>query len=357
MRDKMQLEFLLIRTELRTLFATPPLLIATGAISDHSWESMISQPQWDESDTPLLMKQQAIENVISDQLQLLEEYRSTLSEIRELLEIEDQKDAHRFQIAVLASLANLTRVVTEGFREPDNKSELVDTIQKTVEECFSRFERNALRDEVSEQPFIKENDRNIRGGEGMPAHAEDREDAPQEEEKDRQNTWIWSKKWKRKMRRKSGGSHKTQLEEQRSSANWISRGKHSRILRISSRSWTGYQDASQDDERTLRCAFCERVGDQYSDSCTVFRNVEERKRLLQSRRRCVACLDVVFTSHICRKRNAPCYHCKARGHNSAICDLPEKSEEIRRQLHNALNGRKDTEEKILALQKELRDLH
>ncbi|RCN42796.1 hypothetical protein ANCCAN_11229 [Ancylostoma caninum] len=113
----------------------------------------------------------------------------------------------------------------------------------------------------------------------------------------------------------------------------------------------------RDDERTLRCAFCERVGDHYSDSCTVFRNVEERKRLLQSRRRCVACLDVVFTSHICRKRNAPCYHCKARGHNSAICDLPEKSEEIRRQLHNALNGRKDTEEKILALQRELRDLH
>ncbi|EYC40020.1 hypothetical protein Y032_0632g874 [Ancylostoma ceylanicum] len=184
MRDKTQLEFLLIRTELRTLFVTPPLLIATGAISEHSWESMISQPQWDESDTPLLMKPLAIENVISDQLQVLEEYRSTLSEIRESIEAEDQKDAHRFQIAVLASLANLNRMVTEGFRGSDSKMESVDTIQRTVKKCFSRFERKALRDENSEQPSIKEHDRINRGGEGIPVHAEDREDTPHEEKKD-----------------------------------------------------------------------------------------------------------------------------------------------------------------------------
>ncbi|EYC24865.1 hypothetical protein Y032_0013g2144 [Ancylostoma ceylanicum] len=40
----------------------------------------------------------------------------------------------------------------------------------------------------------------------------------------------------------------------------------------------------RDNERTLRCAFWERVEDHYSDSCMVFRNVEERKRVLQSRK-------------------------------------------------------------------------
>uniref|UniRef100_A0A183F5L8 Integrase_H2C2 domain-containing protein n=1 Tax=Heligmosomoides polygyrus TaxID=6339 RepID=A0A183F5L8_HELPZ len=66
--DKLRLEFLFVRCQLRTLFAAPELLFATGKISENVWDAWMSNPQFNDDGKPLLMKPNVIETAIADQL-------------------------------------------------------------------------------------------------------------------------------------------------------------------------------------------------------------------------------------------------------------------------------------------------
>ncbi|XGW01461.1 hypothetical protein V3C99_013976, partial [Haemonchus contortus] len=82
-------------------------------------------------------------------------------------------------------------------------------------------------------------------------------------------------------------------------------------------------------ERVMACVFCQEKGRHYSDSCNELRIGLERKRYLTSNGRCHNCLEVQCErSRLCSKFGIPCFHCKRRGHHSAVCELPDISLKI-----------------------------
>ncbi|KAL6742206.1 hypothetical protein Aduo_015378 [Ancylostoma duodenale] len=95
--DKIRVEFLFVRTQLRTLFALPPLMIALKKMKPHVWDTLIETPQVDEHDKPIITEQKTIEKVTADQLQVLEGYRSILATIRSSLNEEKKEDESRFE--------------------------------------------------------------------------------------------------------------------------------------------------------------------------------------------------------------------------------------------------------------------
>ncbi|KIH56241.1 hypothetical protein ANCDUO_13578 [Ancylostoma duodenale] len=55
--DKIRVEFLFVRTQLRTLFALPPLMIALKKMKPLVWDTLIETPQLDEHDKPTITEQ------------------------------------------------------------------------------------------------------------------------------------------------------------------------------------------------------------------------------------------------------------------------------------------------------------
>ncbi|WKX89812.1 hypothetical protein Q1695_009008 [Nippostrongylus brasiliensis] len=80
---KLQLEFHFIRSQLRTFLALPPLLLATGTMSQHTWRAMMEQPHFDDEGEPLVMNRQLMERIIDDQIELLKVHRENLVQMRE----------------------------------------------------------------------------------------------------------------------------------------------------------------------------------------------------------------------------------------------------------------------------------
>ncbi|KAK6032926.1 hypothetical protein OSTOST_00887 [Ostertagia ostertagi] len=81
----------------------------------------------------------------------------------------------------------------------------------------------------------------------------------------------------------------------------------------------------REEEKFMRCAFCEATGMHYSDSCVVIRLARERRQVLMEKRRCQLCLEKHCSGdrYSCPKYYASCHHCRFPGHHSAVCELPD----------------------------------
>ncbi|VDL87420.1 unnamed protein product, partial [Nippostrongylus brasiliensis] len=78
------------------------------------------------------------------------------------------------------------------------------------------------------------------------------------------------------------------------------------------------------EEKFMRCAFCNGKGVHYSDCCPHFITVKERA----SRVRCRLCLDTLHTTENCNRRRKKCFYCQQEDHHTALCDLPEKIQDL-----------------------------
>ncbi|EYC22492.1 hypothetical protein Y032_0017g3384 [Ancylostoma ceylanicum] len=111
----------------------------------------------------------------------------------------------------------------------------------------------------------------------------------------------------------------------------------------------------RDGERFLRCAFCPAMGIHYSDSCPTVMDTTVRKQMVQEKRKCELCLETFCAGdRECKKWATPCYHCRRYGHHSALCDLPERSQQINERLANARRSYQWYEERIKTLEDQLR---
>ncbi|VDO66274.1 unnamed protein product [Haemonchus placei] len=114
----------------------------------------------------------------------------------------------------------------------------------------------------------------------------------------------------------------------------------------------------REDERGMKCVSCGRVGEQYSDFCTVYRTITLRNQIVVGEHRCACCLRVRYEPHACKKEKTKCYLCDETGQHSVLCSWPEKAEENKRRYDDAirrrkaLKKRKDEIERIL---KQLQD--
>ncbi|EYC20681.1 hypothetical protein Y032_0021g364 [Ancylostoma ceylanicum] len=103
----------------------------------------------------------------------------------------------------------------------------------------------------------------------------------------------------------------------------------------------------RDGERFMCCAFCPAVGIHYSDVCPTVMDTTVRKQMMQEKRKCELCIETFRAGDRgCKKSATPCYHCRRYGHHSALCDLPERSQQINERLANARRSYQWYEERI-----------
>uniref|UniRef100_A0A7I4XWC3 CCHC-type domain-containing protein n=1 Tax=Haemonchus contortus TaxID=6289 RepID=A0A7I4XWC3_HAECO len=101
------------------------------------------------------------------------------------------------------------------------------------------------------------------------------------------------------------------------------------------------------EESKMRCSFCGACGRHYSDSCPRIRDSVRRKLLLKKQRRCKICLEIgCIADPTCTKYWNRCFHCGRMGHHSAICDWPDKAQEIEDEIRESLRELSAAKKKV-----------
>ncbi|WKY03769.1 hypothetical protein Q1695_005042 [Nippostrongylus brasiliensis] len=364
--EKTRLEFLLVRAQLRTLMATPALLFCMNSISEEVWEAWMETPQKNDDGKPLLQNYGAIENAITDQLQLLEEYRSNLQTLRAELEGEQQKNTFSFQDEVLEGIKKLQSSMEKTAPEFDftslrrilEEQEQKNSIprqefMKAVEEiqhCIREALQNAAdihqpKPKQEEMPGLVDDDI-INDNIEFMEELDDLEmvDESADEPAQQRNNDLRQQLQDQLQQARQGRNDLVQIiadlrNQKTCQPRRFERGFINKAI-----------------ERTMRCAFCSAIGSHYSDSCTEVKSTQERRRLIEGQRKCTMCLEYCIGGERCAKYRTKCFHCREYYHHSALCELPEHSEEIIRQLVEAQDRKEAYEEQITELERNLRAL-
>ncbi|XGW25703.1 hypothetical protein V3C99_006816 [Haemonchus contortus] len=108
------------------------------------------------------------------------------------------------------------------------------------------------------------------------------------------------------------------------------------------------------EESKMRCSFCGACGRHYSDSCPRIRDSVRRKLLLKKQGRCKICLEIgCIADPTCTKYWNRCFHCGRMGHHSAICDWPDKAQEIEDEIRETLRELSAAKKKVSTICKRL----
>ncbi|VDO75684.1 unnamed protein product [Haemonchus placei] len=362
--EKLRIEILFIRSQLRTLFTGPALLCAAKIITMDIWRTWMDRPHRNEEGNPLLVQPEEIETVASDQLQQLDRNRQVLVEIRTSMMETDQQDTREFQNQMRIAMARLQSSLDAA---------LVNLERREAPPANSR-EDNAMEDleEAERAPgqADRTSPRNSPVPEGMAMHDQERgaiqkcgisrrtrgrgrgsceeeEEVPQEVEQERirQQNAIARQEIEGDIR---------QLQQART--NFLQIIDELRRLPTCPPRRLGYGAVRSDTERFMRCAFCRASGKHYSDSCDEFPSVYVRRRMIEDRGKCVECLELCRRDKSCKKYYERCYHCGKYDHHSALCELPDKSDEIAEQLAHARRGLAQTTDRINQLERDLQRL-
>ncbi|VDP10664.1 unnamed protein product [Heligmosomoides polygyrus] len=272
--DKSRLEFMLVRSQLRTLVATVPLMFAMGAVSEEVWNTWMDRHQKNDDGKFLLTDFTTIESAINDQLQLLDDYRSNLESLRTDLQEEEQKDTASFQEEIIKAIEQLQLSVDSALKNiahPQPAHPQVEVVQ--AQEEVQVIEENA--------EFMEE----IDDLEAEEDPVQEPEEVPQD---DRNNDVRHQMEQELQQARQALGNFVqiiAELREQKTcQPRRFERGTIHREM-----------------DRMMRCAFCEAIGNHYSDSCVEVRSPQERRRVIERQRKCSMCLEYCTGGRNCTK--------------------------------------------------------
>uniref|UniRef100_A0A7I4XWH3 DHC_N1 domain-containing protein n=1 Tax=Haemonchus contortus TaxID=6289 RepID=A0A7I4XWH3_HAECO len=109
--ENCELRFLLLRQTLGTLYASPPILIATKKVSQAAWDSMLTAPQiyYDAEgrDHKLPLEEDTMEVIIDDQLKDVNKLYMTIRSMRATALNEERAIRETFQETLTKSISVL----------------------------------------------------------------------------------------------------------------------------------------------------------------------------------------------------------------------------------------------------------
>lgn len=359
--DKLRFEFLFVRHQLRTWFAAPELLFATEALSPEIWSTWMAAPQLNDEGKPLLMDPHLLDTAIADQLMLLDDHRSTLNDLRCSILAESNQESSTFQEQVKTALVNMQSSLDAALQalaqrpqppadkpvhnlppEPDDNAPAHEDIpvqQQEGEVIHDNLEfMEQIDEDLDPQPEDEEPEHQVNDNAEPMEHVDGVEAEPQPNAPIRQQI----EQELQQLRQAQNDFH-LMIEELRNEPVCAPRR-------------FGRGAIHQEDERFMRCAFCSAVGIHYSDKCTDVRLARERRSIIEDRKRCLECLEYCRGGKQCPKYYARCYYCGSYEHHSALCELPERSEEISEQLSRARASLADVENRIQRLEEDLQQL-
>ncbi|EYB81942.1 hypothetical protein Y032_0371g141 [Ancylostoma ceylanicum] len=309
--ENCEIRFLYLRHSLRTLFATAPLLIATGKTSEAAWETMLEQPQMyydaEGRGHELPMQQETIEKIIADQLMSINDLHTTLRNIRSTILCEERAHQESNLEKVAASINTVHNAIEELKRKVDSQPMNNSCCEAEVDDPARRGD-----DQMDTSQAVEE----------IPAH-------------DRDTLNFLRRTLEAKI-------HVLEIRI----------GVLEKELPCRPRAFVNGLDRSS--EKRMRCVFCGARGSHYSDSCGKVRDGKRRKLLLRKEKRCITCLELeCMENESCPKFWTRCFHCGQMGHHSAVCDQPDVAKRIEEQIEEATAELRHTKEKVDAIRRKL----
>ncbi|WKY03821.1 hypothetical protein Q1695_005071 [Nippostrongylus brasiliensis] len=335
-----RLQLLFNRSQLRTLFSVPPILIALGQISKQGWHNLLDQPQMFQGKM-LVVDQEIIESITTDQLVAIGSMQLQLQEQRLQLEKEKNEEFCLFEEHVKNTLTHLHKLSTESKDAIATVLQAIDKLATTQDREKEIIENNAECLEGIDSMDEGQNTEN--NTEDEPATDQSERSSPRKDSNhppDRREQ-LESEIRKTKQSLANLEEIMRELEEERTCP-----PRNFNAGRISR-----YQ------EKFMRCAFCFAVGTHFSDSCPHVRNVDERRYRIARDNRCELCLESICRKgQFCKKFFQKCHHCSRSGHHSSLCDLPERSIVIRQRLEQARSSWQQCKNRLIHLHRDLQQL-
>ncbi|KAK6015116.1 hypothetical protein OSTOST_19466 [Ostertagia ostertagi] len=292
---KTRLQFL--SKHLCLLYSTVPLLIATKATSMGAWQSRMEIPQeytsHDGHKKPLLISQSDMEKIIKDQLQGIEEFFDTLRQLKSDCLTQERTLQETTQKEIL----NAIKTMEETMKQMHGKIERLEAVQNAPRPEMASV---AIEARINEERAIIAN------------NAEFMETAEADEDMEDEDAAL-----------------DREIEALEADLAEVSRHRRELARKRTCRPREYRAGVYRREERQMRCVFCGVNGRHYSDSCGRIRTGVERREYLTKAGRCKNCLEIdCERGESCTKSRIPCFHCKQRGHHSAVCTLPETSLQI-----------------------------
>ncbi|KAK6059917.1 hypothetical protein COOONC_02431 [Cooperia oncophora] len=298
----------------------------------------MDRPHRNDMGLPLLVQPDQIEMVATDQLQQLTHHHQSLMEIRTSLMEEDRETAFDFRKQMSEAVAKLQSSLDSALLAKDLQERSAPDVNFQNEEAIDVADENeepeapANPHQEAQQPPL--------GPEGIAMHDQEREAIQEnveflegvELEEAEANEEEEPPNLRERLREEDGNRREyiqqelQQLKQARDNLRLIIDELRQHPTCPPRR--YGYGAISNNAERLMRCAFCRSVGRHYSDSCDEITSVTERRQMIEDRDRCVECLENCKGRQLCPKYYARCFHCGEFDHHSALCELPDRSEEV-----------------------------
>ncbi|KAK6060683.1 hypothetical protein COOONC_01655 [Cooperia oncophora] len=409
---RLQFQLLLCQSQLDTLYIYPPLMIATGAITETEWRSMMAQNVLDLDDQPVATDRAVVDQLIGTQLKKLEKCLWKLDRLEDELAEEDDEDTLNFNQQVLLHLQAIRSKVEQLERhhlqtissrttgigsvdlsiggpvdsnyheysdsdgetmddpksedkanadvpklvDPDDSMDLEDSSETQKREASRIQENIAFMEPLddSDSDIITPQDLKVLFAEELVEIDEAVGDDIHEEEIQAAPEVVVQ-------------PHDEETEEEliERLRNELRQAQQAREdLRMMMRQIETDDPGARrsflrrrirnEDERTMPCVFCKVRGDHYSDSCITYITTRERREILAREGRCGACLDWWCDGGpLCRKRNARCRYCGETGHNACICDLPDRTKRREDRLENLRRDLENSTTRVLRIKRRL----
>ncbi|KAK6028100.1 hypothetical protein OSTOST_05861, partial [Ostertagia ostertagi] len=339
--EKLRIEIVFIRSQLRTFFTGPALLCAAKVITMDVWRTWMDRPHRNEAGDPLLVRPEVIELVASDQLHQLDRNRQTLVELRAAIMEADRQDTLDFQNHMRATVARLQSSLDAALFAMEQQRE-APTVGGRVQDDKAMDDPH--HEEVEEVAVLQERDspQGSPAPEGIAMHDQERE-AIQENADFLEEVELEEEEAIEEDGEPEGDVHERVRQENANMRRQIeeeiqqlqqARSNFRQIINDLRQHPTcpprryGYGAIRKDKERRMRCSFCRALGKHYSDSCDQITSVYVRRRMIDDRGKCPECLEYCRGGTSCVKYFERCFHCGDYEHHSALCELPDKSDEI-----------------------------
>ncbi|KAK6033313.1 hypothetical protein OSTOST_00486 [Ostertagia ostertagi] len=343
------------RDYLRTLFAIPVLIIAMETIKSDIWRAWMERPQYNEQGDPLLMRQDDIERVAADQINQLHHYRKSLIDLRTSITDEGGQNTFNFQQHMNAAVANLQTtldIALLAMKQSEMQKPIIDVHMEDMRSgtysegrSVSSEQEQHHREPTPEGIRMEDHERNaIQDNAEFLEEVEGFEEADEVEvEQQPHDEWRARNKLNERYNNcnQSCANFRQIIDELRKHPTCPPRR-------------FGLGAIINESERHMRCAFCRAIGRHYSDSCVEIRSVLVRRRMIEDRGRCEECLEYCYGGTDCPKYDVRCFHCRKYDHHTALCELPDKSEEIAEKRAKARRSLAEAMDRIEKLERDLR---
>ncbi|KAK6038333.1 hypothetical protein COOONC_24162 [Cooperia oncophora] len=113
----LQLRLVFVRTQLRTLFTLPPVMVAMDQMKEEEWDTLINRRHKTIHNESFVVRLDVIATAAADQLQAISSLLSALSSVRSAYQDEKKEEDKTFREEILSTMRHNHQILVEHLEE------------------------------------------------------------------------------------------------------------------------------------------------------------------------------------------------------------------------------------------------